>query len=193
MENIWKTLKEFSKYEIDCTGTIREVKTKRLKYCGVSHQGYLTTDFKINKKRYTRKIHRLVAFYFLDPPSKELTLKCSKEHHGKVLVKHLDNNKLNNHYSNLEWSDLEGNTQQAWEDSLISGLKGSKNGRSILTEDIVHKICKHYEQGGMTTEAELLFNISSSQATKIRAGFAWKHISVLYNIKVNKRTKMSRD
>lgn len=43
-------------------------------------------------------IHRLVALYFVPNPTKEVT------------VNHIDGNKQNNHYSNLEWVSYKDNT-----------------------------------------------------------------------------------
>jgi hypothetical protein len=154
-------------------------------------KGYLEVQYKIKGHIKTLKVHRLVAEMFLPEPSEELKLKCSKEHHGKVLVRHLDNNKLNNRHSNLNWCDLETNTKQAWDDGLIPSLKGSLNGRAVLTEDIVHAICKDYELGMKPKEAISKYGISRQQATKIRAGYQWEHVSCQYNIKVNRRVKTS--
>ena len=190
---MYKTLEEFPKYEIDAYGNIRNKISLKPKNTYVNKQGYMAVIFYLDSKRYNKKVHRLVAEYFLEPPSKELLYKCEREHHKKVLVKHEDNNKLNNHYSNLQWCDLAENTKQAWDDGLIPKPKGELNGRSTLTEGLVHKVCKFFEDGGKPKDAVIKYGISRQQATKIRAGFAWKHISELYNIKVNKRTGMFRD
>lgn len=191
ISEIYKVYPEYPTLEISNQGNVRYAENKRSKYLGVNAQGYKYFQIRVCGKLVTLKVHRLVAELFLEPPSKELVEKCSKEHWGKVLVKHLDNDKSNNSVSNLEWSDLKGNTRQAWDDGLIKGRKGSSNGRSVLNEDTVHKICKAFEDGMQPKEAVEVFGISRAQATKIRAGFAWKQISCLYNIDVNKRDKTS--
>lgn len=140
------------------------------------------------------KVHRLVAELHIPAPSKELIEECKNAHHGKPCVKHLDNDKTNNKASNLRYDTSAGNTRDAWEEGLIVGLKGEANGRSILTEDIVHKLCAAFEKGMMPKEATEVFGVSMQQATKIRAGFQWKHIWCQYNIKVNRRkTRTSND
>lgn len=187
ISEVYQVYKDFPKFEVSNFGNVRHSKSKKPKNPQINAQGYKVICFKENKKRYTLKVHRLVAELFLPAPSDDLVLKCSNEHWGKVLVKHKDNNKLNNYFLNLEWSDLKGNTVQAWEDGLIVGLKGSKNGRAVLSEELVHKLCKDFEDGMMPSEAVIKYDISRAQATKIRAGFAWKHISSQYKIKVNKR------
>jgi hypothetical protein len=187
ISEIYRVYKDFPKFEVSNFGNVRHSKSKKPKNQQINAQGYSVISFKENKKRYTLKVHRIVAELFLPAPCDDLILKCSKEHWGKVIVKHKDNDKLNNHYQNLEWSDLKGNTVQAWEDGLIVGLKGSENGRATLNEEVVHNLCKDFEDGMMPSEAVIKYNVSRAQATKIRAGFAWKHIWSQYKIKVNRR------
>jgi hypothetical protein len=179
--------------EIDCHGNVRNFNNKQPRYTYVGKSGYRVVQVRHQGKIKTLKVHRLVAELFLPSPSQELLLKCLKEHHNKVLVKHKDNNKLNNHFSNLEYSDLEGNTKQAFDDRLIPFLKGELNGRAVLTEDIVHKVCKAFEEGMQPKEASEVYGISRQQASKIRAGVAWKHISSQYNIVVKRRGKNFND
>jgi uncharacterized coiled-coil DUF342 family protein len=173
----------YTMLEISNLGEVRNYKNKKVRYTRINKQGYRITQVTINGHVKTLKIHRLVAELFLNSPSQELVEKCSKEHWGEVLVKHLDNDKLNNNVNNLEWCDLFSNTIQAWEDGLIPSLKGELNGRSKLTEEVVHKVCKFFEEGGSPKEAVIEFGISKQQATKIRSGISWKHISNQYLIK----------
>ena len=186
----WKQYKD-TLYEISNHGNIRFIKTKKPKRSPIQATGYREFQYKRGGKRLSVKLHRAVAELFLDPPSQELVDKCSKEHWGKVLVKHKDNDKLNNNVLNLEWCDLLSNTQQAWADGLIKGQAGSANGRATLTDDVVHAMCQDFENGMTPSEAVRKYNVSRQQATKIRAGFAWKHISCNYHIVVNKRNKTS--
>jgi hypothetical protein len=191
---MWVGLTDFPKYEINEYGDIRNKYTLEKKYTCNNKHGYLLVQFKIKGKVLTRKVHRLVAEAFLEPPSKELLDACKNSHWGVPVVKHLDNNKTNNYYKNLCWDTQENNNKDANSEGLVPPLKGELNGRSVLTEDLVHKVCKCFEEGMMPSEAVSVFGISRSQATKIRSGHAWKHISEMYNIKVNKRnTTTSND
>lgn len=186
----WRVYRD-TQYEISNHGNVRFYTTKQLKYTNVNKQGYRIFQYKVCGKRITVKIHRAVAELFLPPPSRELIDKCRTEHWKEVLVKHLDNDKLNNHFSNLEWSDLEGNTVQAWGDGLIKPRIGEDNGRAVLTEDLVHSLCKDFEEGMMPKEAVEKYGISRQQARKIRAGYAWSHISKQYKIEVQRKVKTS--
>lgn len=184
---IYKVHPIYDRIKISNYGNVRCVKSNRIRYTKKSKSGYICLMYKINDKPKLLKVHRLVAETHLAPPSDELINKCSKEHWGYVLVRHLDNDKTNNHVSNLEWCDHETNYRQAFEEGLIPPLKGELNGRAVLTEDLVHKVCQFYQDGGQPLEAQALFGISRPQATKIKSGHAWKHIWEQYDIKVNRR------
>lgn len=142
--------------------------------------GYLRVEVMVNRVRYILPVHRTVAELYLDPPSEELIDKCSKEHWGKVLVCHKDNNVLNNHYTNLYWGSLDDNTKQAFRDELVSKSPGEKNGQAKLTNELVHEICKFYESGGSRQQAEVKFDISRHQAYSIYTRRKWLDISQHY-------------
>lgn len=144
-------------------------------------------NFKKDGKQYTKKVHRFVGKYFLSEPSKELIELCEYKWPYVVCINHKDHNKLNNHVDNLEWCDINHNNQEAIKAGIVPIMKGSRNGRSVLNEDIVHEICKDYEQGMMPKDAVEKYGISRQQATKIRAGYAWKHVWVNYDIDINRR------
>lgn len=57
-------------------------------------------------------------------------------------VNHIDANPLNNHISNLEWCTPKENAQHAVKLGRYIPPKGSKNGMSKLTEEIVLEIRK---------------------------------------------------
>lgn len=185
---IWKIVEEYPRLEVSNLGSIRHTKTKEKKYTKVNKQGYKDVQIKENGKRYTLKLHRLIATTFLPPPSEQLQEICRREHHGVVLVNHKDGDKLNNTPNNLEWCRASQNNKHASANNLIPVLRGQQQGKSTLTDAKVHEICQAFENGMMPKEATRVFEISHSQATKMRAGHAWKHISEQYQILVNKRS-----
>lgn len=180
----WAVIEEFPRYEISRTGVIRNVITKEIKYTNKGHKlGYELVQFKKDGKTFGRKVHRLVALAFLPPPSEELVRICLSKGSGVVLVNHKDGDKLNNNCENLEWCDDGYNARHASDTGLNPSLKGEANGRAVLTEEIVHTVCKAFQLGMGPLEASITYGISRQQASKIRAGIAWKHISKLYDIK----------
>lgn len=193
LEEEWKVIEEFPRYEVSNTGIIRDVTTKRVKYTNKAHKGgYEIVQFKKDGKVYARKVHRLVAIAFLPPPSDELIQSCSTRRDGKVvLVNHKDGNKLNNRVENLEWCDDAHNAKHASLTGLNPAPKGESNGRSVLTDEIVHSVCKAFQDGMTPKQATEKFPVSMQQATKIRARLAWTHISVYYTFKPLRNRKTS--
>ena len=179
----------FPNYEINEKGVIRNIRLRRTLKMWVSKQGYYVSGLTLKGKYHTVKIHRLLALHFLPEPSDKLKAECAIKAPFVVCVNHKDGDKLNNSLSNLEWCTQEFNARHAWDTGLTLPRTGVLNGRSKLSEELVHKLCKFYENGGMPKEAETLFTVSRQQATKIRAGYAWKHIWKQYNIKVSRKVK----
>lgn len=83
-------------------GTVYSYFSNRFLKPDVSKLGYHQYTLTIDGERKRYKAHRLVAFLFLPTPEK-----------GKNTVDHLDGNKSNNHYSNLEWVTCYENNKRA--------------------------------------------------------------------------------
>ena len=93
--------KKIGEYDIYKDGRLYSHKSRRfLKGDWVG--GYLQYTLSIDGVRFRKKAHRLVAENFL-PPHEE----------GKDIVNHIDGDKTNNHYTNLEWTDYYGNNKHA--------------------------------------------------------------------------------
>lgn len=73
-------------------------------------------------KRSSVRVHRLVCSLFVE------------NIFGKPEVNHIDGNKQNNSKENLEWSTRQEQIHHAFKLGLMSGRKGSKNGRAVLSE-----------------------------------------------------------
>lgn len=76
---------------LEDTGRLRNAKTQRWLKGGIN-KGYHFYSLYFKGKQYTLYTHRLVAEYFIENLNPE-----------KTIVHHLDGNKLNNNYLNLEW------------------------------------------------------------------------------------------
>lgn len=81
--------------------------------------------FTINKKTY--RFHRMTAFMFV------------KNQSNKPIVNHIDGNKLNNHYINLEWVSNQENCQHAHD----TGLNRQK--RAIIQTDKNGQFIKEFK------------------------------------------------
>lgn len=108
----WRDLYNFEDYYmISEYGDIKSKKTGKVRKLrsNVRH-GYLDVDLYKEGKVYYKRVHRLVAETFLQLP----------DQHTNKVVMHLDNDKTNNHYTNLKWGTISENTLQAYKDGLIT-------------------------------------------------------------------------
>lgn len=95
MEEIWKDIKEYEGiYQVSNLGRVKSLKHSKegkLLKGRVTGKGYLSVALFRNSVRKSNSIHRLVAEAFIPNPE------------NKPEVNHIDENKLNNDVSNLEW------------------------------------------------------------------------------------------
>ena len=137
---------------------------KELKFYILKKKGKPTyKTVKINKT--TMYVHRIVAMTYLPNPN------------NLPEVDHRDTNKLNNHYTNLEWVTTKENRDRAIRNGLMK--HGEQYEHSKLTEDDVkyirqNYIPKHPEFGGVALSKK--FGVLSPQISRIVNNTRWKHI-----------------
>lgn len=106
-------------YYVSDDGRVFNSKNKE-KAQRINKDGYLKVDLYRNGNRTTERVNRLVATAFIPNPE------------NKPDVNHKDGNKLNNHYSNLEWVTKSENMKHAYQTGLAKahptyGMRGHKN------------------------------------------------------------------
>lgn len=104
----WYSLPDFPNYAISEDGQIWSFSSNRFLQQEVNHKGYLRVELWNNGSRSHHFVHRLVGWIFIKLP---------EEFNGNydiATINHIDNNKTNNHYTNLEWVTREYNVQEAW-------------------------------------------------------------------------------
>lgn len=109
-----KEIRGYSNYTIDECGNIFSKRYSKYIKQNTDKNGYKYVNLSDNKNLTTFKVHRLVAMHFIDNTE------------NKEQVNHLDCNKANNHFKNLEWCTAKENTQHA----IKNGLR--KNIQNIL-------------------------------------------------------------
>jgi len=87
----------FEKYEVSNLGRVRNMKTGKILKPQPDKNGYLKHHLSEHNKQKHLFLHRIIATTFIDNPE------------GKPCVNHIDENKLNNDLSNLEWCTVREN------------------------------------------------------------------------------------
>lgn len=156
-------------YKIGNLGTILGANGNPLKQ-RLNRDGYLevTLGNGEKNKRSTYRVHRLVAQCFVPNPNKEEFLE----------VNHIDYNRANPRYDNLEWTSHRDNVRHSSKTGSYSSSKlGEKNGRSVMTEELVRKCRELYDTGNYTImELSKRFNICWSTMSYCVKRKSWKHI-----------------
>ena len=129
MDKEWRDIKGYEGlYKISSNGEIYSLisgKERKLKIS--KSNGYVLIDLYKDGIGKWYRVHRLVAEAFIPNPN------------NLPIVMHLDNNKQNNHYTNLKWGTISENTQQAFDDELIDAFD-----TYLLTNRTNKIICKGY-------------------------------------------------
>ena len=86
-------------YMISSWGRVKRIRDNSFLNPEITKKGYLRVSLYKNKTRKHFKIHRLVAFAFIDNAD------------NKPQINHKDGNKINNSFTNLEWCTDEENKE----------------------------------------------------------------------------------
>ena len=126
----WKAIAECNgEYYISDHGRVKSFKygnermiKPMLTGAGLKYQSVILYT---KEKKIQVRVHRLVAVHFIP------------NQYNKPQINHIDGNKLNNHFTNLEWNTHTENQRHAW----LTGLKESvRIARSKAVIDIVTNI-----------------------------------------------------
>jgi hypothetical protein len=169
MEEIWKKHEDFDDYEFSNYGRFRKSNTKKIlkntaddKSSKTKKGGYIITFLK-NTKLGVRKrvrIHRMVAKLFVHNPNPlEYTV-----------VNHIDGDKINNHYTNLEWVTVTENNKHAIMNKLSIIIQK-------LTEDNVREIRQDFLNDLYSVkELSEKYDVSTSTIIQLINYKTWKSV-----------------
>ena len=162
-----------TKYLISKTGKVLNSKTGRILKPIKTQDGYLKVNLSHNNKTYNKKIHILVAKAFITNSIVTYNM-----------INHIDGDKCNNNYKNLEWCDNSYNQLHAHRMKLYR-KPPFKN-----PEKMVHLVCECLQNNMTTSEIKKYLadfisinNIQSDIKTLIlhvRRRKIYKHISENY-------------
>lgn len=152
----------FEKYEVSNLGKVRNIKSGRILKPSLHRDGYLKHLLYENNKRKNLLLHRIMAIAFIDNPEE------------KPKVNHIDENKLNNDLSNLEWCTVRENNIHGTRIKRIA----EKNFEKVIQLDLNDNILNEFES---MTQAEqktgaLVSSISKccNGKAKSAGGYKWR-------------------
>lgn len=148
----WKPIADFEgMYEVSEIGEVRSLPRQTIYVDGrvgnhkgrlialqTNHKGYLHTSLSKDCKKYRRLVHRLVADAFVQNPE------------NKPQVNHIDGDKLNNHYSNLEWVSNDENEIHANENGLRAEQHTPKKVAQYLNGKLIAEYRSLYQASKAT-------------------------------------------
>lgn len=130
-------------------------------------RGYRVVWLTLPQGRKIFGIHRLVALCFIPNPD------------NLPEVNHKWPDKLNNHYTNLEWVSRGRNIEHAYEHKLRSAI-GENNARCMTDEVTVREICVLLEKGCSPSKIRDM-GYKYELVRKIKNRKNWTHISKEYS------------
>lgn len=119
MREQWKTIEGYN-YQVSSKGRIRNKTTKVVKKTFINERGYVVVSLYKEKKLKTFRVHRLVASAFIENPN------------NNPEINHKDEDKTNNHVTNLEWCTREYN--------LAYGTRGLRQSQTMKENQILSLI-----------------------------------------------------
>ena len=157
-------------YEVSTFGRVKSINynntnSPKILKNNTQKTGYFSVGIKINNKRYTVSVHRLVAIAFIPNPE------------NKPYVNHINGIKTDNRVENLEWSTAKENTDHGIRLGLISDIKGNLNRFSVLSEiDVLEIRETHKNTKQKYSQTAKKYNVSSENISLIVNRKTWKHI-----------------
>jgi hypothetical protein len=165
-------------YEVSDIGNVRSVDRTVVKSNGFSYRfsgkllrqvnhsaGYLQVNLSALNVQTGKLVHRLVAEAFCQKPD------------GLNEVNHIDLNKKNNNWSNLEWCSHKENQAHAGKNGRMSTVRGENKGAAKLTCEQAADIKRMLAAGVriMRIHAKYPF-ISRTPIYEIKSGASWSHV-----------------
>lgn len=149
---IWKNIEGFDGlYQVSNKGRVKSLNRKladgriwneRIMKTPLS-AGYPTVSLRLNNVYVRERVHRLVGKAFVEGYKPE------------YVINHIDGNKLNNHYTNLEWCNHKNNLNHAFSTGLNNALDRmhETNQKKTVQLDLNGNLIKIHESAKHAAES----------------------------------------
>ena len=152
----------FENYEVSNLGKIRNIKSGRILKPQPDKDGYLRLGLYENNKKKKLFLHRIIATTFIDNPE------------GKPCVNHIDENKLNNDLSNLEWCTIRENNIHGTRIKRIAEKRSIEVIQLDLNDNILNVFKSMVQAEQETGVFASSIGACCSGKRKSAGGFKWK-------------------
>jgi hypothetical protein len=152
----------YEHYHVSEEGVVMNTLTGKVLKTDLSSAGYKRVTMSNEGKLCRMTVHRIVALTYISDNT------CG------LVVNHKDGNKLNNHYSNLEWVTQSQNRKHAFRHRLV------RRPNSKLKDVEVHMICASIERGLKSKDIRAAFNLPKHVFDDIRSRRYYLDISSQY-------------
>ena len=161
-KEIWAFHPRTDSYLVSNKGSIKSLSYNRIMKPIKNRQGYNMVNIKFsNGNRRSVMIHRMVLETFLEHFDNKSNI---------FEVNHMDGNKDNNSFENLEWVTRQENLQHARENGLFRILKGEENGNCKLKDTDIKDIRELYSLGFKIIDISRNYDINRTYAYRIIKG-----------------------
>lgn len=167
----WKSITGYEdRYLISDTGLVYSKLSKHLLYQKIDRYGYKVVALCRNGKRKFFTVHRLVALAFIPNPNNLPT------------VNHKDENKINNHVSNLEWATIKDNDNYGTRNERMAR---SKKKNPIIQYDLSMNIIAIHSG---VKDAQRVTGVNRNSIREVcrrnkttAGGYIWRYYSEVLN------------
>ena len=123
----------------------------------INHAGYATVQLKAGGKYKKFRVHRLVAMKYL-------------VHKPDMAINHIDGDKLNNHYTNLEYTTVGENLRHYWQ-------SGKWHQRIKLDHSRAEKIREQLAHGEKATNLAKEYGVTAGYIRQVAKGQYWGRLT----------------
>lgn len=163
-EELWKTINEFPNYEISNIARVRSKITGLIKIPSLGKRGYPILSFSKDGQKCVRTLHRIFAIAWIPNPE------------NKKEINHINGDKCDCSYANLEWATPSENIEHARRTGLHNS-DGDKTVWQLKDGEIiaVYKSCSEAARINGFNRGNISACARGNTKLKSYKGYEWKY------------------